>query len=374
MNFVTVILKNVVRRKTRSILTIVGLAVAVAATVALVGIASRFEQAYYELYEEQAVDLVVQAGGGSQMLNRGIDEAFVTRLEQLPGVKKAVGGLVDVVAFEEFDLFLVVVNGWEPGSPLFDHLTIKQGRTLQSSDNKHVVLGKMLATNTGKKVGDTIEMYGETMQIVGVFESNNVYENSAVVISLKELQRLMDRPQKITAFLVTAKDRTPAGVKQLKEQIEALMPNIQAEPMQSFVGSVSHIKVSRAMAWMTSAIALFIGAIGMLNTMVMSVHERIKEIGTLRAIGWRKGRVVRMILSESLLLSLLGAAVGTLLAVVLSRYFSHFPATSGFIDGYIAPRFMLLGFLMAVSVGVAGAAYPAWWGASLSPVEALRKK
>jgi putative ABC transport system permease protein len=144
--------------------------------------------------------------------------------------------------------------------------------------------------------------------------------------------------------------------------------------MKTFVGSVSHIKVSRAMAWMTSGIALVIGAIGMLNTMAMAVHERIKEIGTLRAMGWKKGRVVQMILGESLLLSLIGAVCGSVYAVVITRYFSTFPATAGFVDGYIAPQFIALGFLMAIVVGVLGAAYPAWWGASLSPIEALRRK
>ncbi len=374
MRFFSILFKNLFRRKTRSLLTIVGLAVAVEATVALVGVASRFEQSYYELYDRTGVDLVVQESGGSQMLNRGIKEDFGQKILELPTVKKAVGGLVDVIAFEDYDLFMVVVNGWPPGSQLFDHMKIVAGEPLKPEHQNHVLLGKVLAANLGKRVGDTVDMYAEPMKVVGICESFNVYENGAVIIPLATLQRLMDRPTRVSAFLVESKDRTPDGVQKLKQQIESLATGITAEPMKSFVGSVSHIKVSRAMAWMTSGIAFVIGAVGMLNTMAMAVHERIKEIGTLRAMGWKKARVVKMILGESLLLSLAGAVLGSGAAVLITRYFATFPATAGFVDGYIAPEFIGLGFLLAVVVGVAGAAYPAWWGASLSPVEALRKK
>ena len=71
------------------------------------------------------------------------------------------------------------------------------------------------------------------------------------------------------------------------------------------------------MAWVTSAVALVIGAVGMLNTMVMSVFERTREIGILRAIGWGRWRVVRMILMESILLSLTGGMVGTAGAIAI---------------------------------------------------------
>ena len=374
MSFFSILIKNLFRRKTRSLLTIIGLAVAVAAMVSLVGIASRFEQSYYELYDRTAVDLVVQESGGAQMLNRGVKEEFGDKISQLPGVKRVVSGLVDVIAFEDYGLFMVVVNGWPPGSTLFDHIKIVKGETLKPEHKNHILLGKVLAANMKKDVGDTVEMYAEPMKVVGIFESFNVYENGAVTIPLAELQKRMDRPGRVSAFLVEATDRTPESVQKLQKEIESITSGITAQPARSFVGGVSHIKVSRAMAWMTSGIALVIGAIGMLNTMAMAVHERIKEIGTLRAMGWQKGRVVRMILGEALLLSLVGAILGSVYAIVITWYFSTFPATAGLVDGYIAPKFIVMGFLMAIVVGVLGSAYPAWWGASLSPIEALRRK
>jgi putative ABC transport system permease protein len=165
-----------------------------------------------------------------------------------------------------------------------------------------------------------------------------------------------------------------ARVRAVAARIEELQSGLSAQPVSDFVKNVSQIRITRAMALLTSTISLVLGAIGVLNTMVMSVFERTREIGTLRAIGWKKLRVMRMILSESLLLSLLGGAVGALGAIIMLRVLSRMPLTSGLIEGDVGLPVILQGFAIAAVVGLLGAAYPAYWGANLSPVEAMRKK
>ena len=75
----------------------------------------------------------------------------------------------------------------------------------------------------------------------------------------------------------------------------------------------------------------------MLNTMIMSVFERTKEIGTLRAIGWKRRRVVQMVLGESVMLSIGGAILGSVVGVLLVKFLSHLPNTAGVITGKIDP-------------------------------------
>jgi putative ABC transport system permease protein len=104
----------------------------------------------------------------------------------------------------------------------------------------------------------------------------------------------------------------------------------------------------------------------------MSVFERTREIGILRAIGWRKSRVVRLILYESLLFSVAGAVVGIVAAVALTHALTWLPLLSGFIQGDVAPAVMIQGFFIALAVGLLGGAYPAYRGAHLLPTEALR--
>jgi putative ABC transport system permease protein len=138
------------------------------------------------------------------------------------------------------------------------------------------------------------------------------------------------------------------------------------------VKSVTEIQLAKAMAWLTSAVALFIGAFGVMNTMIMAVHERTREIGVLRAIGWKKGRVVRLILLESVLLSVIGALVGSLGAMIMVRLLTRLPSVSGLIDGRIEPRFVAYGIAIAVLVGLLGGSLPAFRASRMLPSAALR--
>ena len=106
--------------------------------------------------------------------------------------------------------------------------------------------------------------------------------------------------------------------------------------------------------------------------MVMSVFERTREIGILRAIGWRPGRVVWMILLESVLLSMAGAVVGTVGAIGLTWFLSSLPAVGGLVRSDTSITIIVEGFLIALLVGLIGAAYPAFRGARLMPTEAIR--
>lgn len=374
MWLITMVWRDVTRRPARSLLTVLGLAVAVSTVVSLVGISTGFERSYTELYSRRNVDLVVQRRGGAERLNSGLDARLADRLRALPGVQSVEGGLVDMISFPDFDLFTVFVQGWEPNTPMYDRLNLLEGRWLDRRDRRGVAMGRVLAANLGKKLGDTVELYTEKFEIVAIFESTNVYENSYVIMLLGELQRLTDRPNQVSGFLVqTDRPGDKAYAAELRRKIEEL-DDLSATPPSEFVRGIQQLRLARGTAWVTSTIALLIGAIGVLNTMVMSVYERVKEIGTLRAIGWRKSRVVRMILLESTLLSVAGAALGTLGGVLLAHLLSKLPTTAGLIQGDVPWLVILQGFAVALLVGVAGALYPAIWGANLAPVEALRKK
>jgi putative ABC transport system permease protein len=375
MWFVTFVAKSLLRQPARSSFTAIGIALAVAATVSLVGISSGFERSYLDLYSTRGIDLVVQHSGRVQQLSNEIDERFGDRIRQLPGVTEVIGGLVDVVSFERADLYVVLVNGWPPDSPVFDHIELLSGRRLTDSDEDAVMLGKVLAGNLGKRAGEEVELYGKQFTVAGIFESTNVYENGSVVVPLAVLQKLTDRPHEVSGFTVEADTNfDQRSIDELKQRIEAIDPSLAVLATGDFVASITQIRIARAMAWITSTVAMVLGGIGVLNTMAMSVYERTREFGLLRALGWPRRRVVRTILAESALLAVAGAILGSALGVALPKLLGQMRAMSGLVEGSIDPLVVLQGFAIALVMGFAGAAYPAYWGASLRPIDALQHK
>jgi putative ABC transport system permease protein len=357
----------------RSGLTASGVAVAVASVVMLVGISRGFETELLKVYEQHGTDLIVFRAGVAQRLTSSLDMALGDKIARLPNVEGVVPGLMDVVSFEKFDLFGVTVNGWPADGAVFDQMEVVEGRRIEPGDGRVVMLGSVLAKSLDKRVGDRLDVIeGQTFEVIGIYQSHNVFENGSMVMSLDELQKLMDRQGDITFFLVTADDKDKAAVESLRERIRKLAPGIDAMSGRDYADTAMELRLARSSAWLTSAIALLVGAIGTLNTMVMSVFERVHEIGLMRAIGWRRSRIMQMILTESLLLSLVGALAGTTVAVIGTRVLSGLPVYARVVSGNVEPDIVLQGVGIAILVGLFGGLYPAWRAAGLLPTDALR--
>ena len=355
MWFSTFVLKNLARRPLRSLLTVVAIAVAIGAVDALVGIATGFERSFLQIYQGASVDLIVTRDRSRQQINSSLDESLGPKIEAIPGVRTTLPGMFDLVSFPEYGLYSVVVQGWPPETPIFDHVTKVEGRKLTRSDRKAVLLGSGLARILDKKIGDHLElMENENFTVVGIYETSSLVENGAAIMPLKELQRIMARPNQVTGIsVVLTRPGDPELREEVRAQIKELAPNLQVLSTREQVDSVSELRLAKAMAWLTSTIALLIGSFGMMNTMVMSVHERTREIGILRAVGWRAGRVIRMVLFEAVLLSIIGALCGTIGAIMVVQGLTRVPSVNGLIDGHIDPTLIAIGFLIAIGSGPA---------------------
>ena len=157
-----------------------------------------------------------------------------------------------------------------------------------------------------------------------------------------------------------------------RAEIEAAFPGLKALPASVRARNNQLVVLARSMAWGTSVIALFIGALGIANTMAMSVFERTKEIGVLRALGWRRSRVMKLILIEAAILGLVGGCFGVMGGWLTLRILAGLPFTASFVTGSIPPLICGEGLGISVVVGLLAGFLPAQRGARLSPVEALR--
>jgi putative ABC transport system permease protein len=138
------------------------------------------------------------------------------------------------------------------------------------------------------------------------------------------------------------------------------------------VETAPEMQSMRVMMWTVSLLAIIVGGIGMMNTMVMSVFERTREIGTLRALGWRRRRVLFAVFQESLVLGVLGVVCGILASMLLGAAMRQIPLFGSALAIVLSPPLLMQALVIALGLGVVGGLYPAWRAANLSPVEALR--
>lgn len=372
MRFSTLILRSMTNRAVRTALTALGLAVGIAAVMILTGVAWGFERSFLRLYEAKGIDLVVVRAGISNQLASNLDESVGPRIRAVPGVADASSSLLDTVSFEDKNLVSVLVNGWEGGSRLFNGIRKLSGRLLEPGDGRVALVGRVLALNLGKAVGDRLDVAGEPFEVVGTFESDSLFENGGLIIPLPELQRMMGRKGQVTAYVVGARDPTPGAVAELAHRIEHDVPGVAATPARDYVQGDIQIRLTKTMAWATTAVALVLGSIGLLNTMVMAVFERTAEVGLLRALGWRRGRVLTLILGEAVALGLLGSTLGTALAFLGVRLLVLAPTARGFIDPNLPPAVVGVGVALGLGLSLLGGLYPALRAAQLDPTEALR--
>ncbi len=205
MGFLTFITRNMLGRPARTVLTVLGLGVGIAAVVMLTGISWGFERSMTAAYTSRGIDLVVVRAGVSDQLSSNLEQALGDTIRGVPGVESVAPSLMDAVSFEEANLASVLASGWEPGGLLIRGLRMVDGRAIELGDSRSVMLGRILALNLGKKVGDTASIAGEPFRVVGIYESDSLFETGGLVVPLAELQRMMGRKGVVTGFVVVAR-------------------------------------------------------------------------------------------------------------------------------------------------------------------------
>jgi hypothetical protein len=172
-----------------------------------------------------------------------------------------------------------------------------------------------MAEAMNKTVGETIDVAGHRYRIVGIFESGIGWEELGGVVSLREAQAFAGRSRKVTLYLVRVKD--PAQASAVVDEINRDIAGVHAALAGEFADTMPDMENANQFMGALSFMTILVGGVGVLNTMLMAVHERTREIGVLRAVGWPRKRVLGMIMKESVLLALLGGATGIVFALGL---------------------------------------------------------
>ena len=358
------IIKNLWRRPTRSLLTILGIAIGVAAVVALGAMAQGMIKNYGSAIGLNNDLLVVQANA-LDALYSALDEEIGSRLQAIPGVQNVDPGVYTWIATDEMPFFLVY--GYPVGSVAAGRYRIVEGKAVTGP--KQIAIGRRAAESLKKSVDDTVRLYGVPYRIVGIYETGQGMEESGGVVTLSDSQEIAQKPRKVSLFQVGVRRNT--DLDQVRRRIESVDKALSVSKASEYNASEQWSGMMEGFAWGIAAIAILVGGLGMMNAMVMTVLERTREIGTLRALGWRRGQVVRMVMGEAVLLSLAGGALGIAIGVGLTELAARVPGVGAFMEGVYSPRLFAQGLITAVCLGIIGGGYPAWKAANLQPVEAL---
>jgi putative ABC transport system permease protein len=371
MIFFQIVGKNLLHRPTRSLLTLSGIAIGISAVVALTSIAWGFQRSWERADSARGADLILMKVTTRDPMGAPFDATLREEVMKLPQVTDASGLLSDLVSIE--DSAPVLVFGWEREGFLWKHLRLTEGRWPKDDGENAAVIGSVAAGIMNKKVGSTVHIEAEDFTICGVFESDAIIENGCLVMALPQLQRVLEKAGKITyLYLKVSPETTPAQLEQLRGTIKSKYEGFRALTSGEVARNNTAIQLAKAMSWATSLLALFVGAVGVMNTVLMSVFERTHEIGILLAIGWRRSRIVRMILYEATVLSFLGGILGIVFGFASVKLLEMLPWMQGKIQGEMSLQLFAIAGGVALALGILGGVYPAYRASCLHPNEALR--
>ncbi|MEM5815620.1 MAG: ABC transporter permease [Candidatus Aenigmatarchaeota archaeon] len=408
-------LNNILHRKLRSWLTILGIIIGIATIVSLNAIGEGMRERINQQLAGLGPDIITITPGYIRaspyqferyaQIIRGLrgEEKTLTEndakiIQNIPGVSYVntiVSGRGNV-SFKGQSISLTI-QGVDASVWKYIEITqIEKGRYLLSNDKNVAVLGNRVAYSIFKneiRVGDIININGESFKVVGILQpagALSVLTDSAIFIPKEDARRILKLNNKDVSSIVV-KVNDVSQVDDIAKEIERRLRIFRKvnENNQDFTVTTTQLIKQQVMSiaetttlflTLIAAISLLVGGIGIANTMFTSVMERTRLIGTLKALGMTNKDVMLLFILESIILSLIGGILGISVGIIVSDLIGRITIfgigmtsrTSQGIQLVVTPQIVFLSLIFSISIGVLAGLIPARRAAKLQPVEALR--
>jgi putative ABC transport system permease protein len=359
-------------RPLRTFLTALGIAVAVGSMVIFLSLGEGLRQAFAQQLGSIGPDLQVSYGAfdatASLTSVPELSLEYQTQLEQNAttyGIAKVTpilfhlrSGLSATSSF----IFQGLPPDEDVGDIYYD-FEIIAGRALSAGDTTAdvAVIGEQVAKRNHLELGDELRLNrSSSFEIIGIAKSGGGLIDNGILVPLKSLQAAIGITDRVTFFALKLDD--PSKTEEVKEQLLAKYPDLGFQT-RGDVMSVAEkgIEISDVVRLGISAIALIVGAIAVANTMMMSVFERTREFGVVRAIGAKPGFLFRLVLLEAILLSIVGAVAGVILGrlgmIVVNSIANNL---IGLEVAALTPRLVLFAVVVALGMGLLSGLLPAF--------------
>ena len=385
MNFVTLAIKNLLRRRGRTSLTIFGVAIAVAVLFSLLSFNAGYEKQLSGELDSLGIHILAVPKGcpyeaASLIMHGGVIPKYLSNSD-VEEAKK-----IDGIEVASPMLLHQFYKDGEPhivyGVIMNDVSRLKtwwkvEGRFFSDTEDNVMVIGKNLAEEEKLKVGDVLPFGPDKIPftIVGILERTGTQDDEFHFLPLQVAQRIFDKPDQITTIAIRVNDIS--RISEISKQLEDI-PDIQVVTMTQVMGTIMNLVGSaRTLLISVIIVAIIISAVGIINTLLMSVNERTREFGMMKAVGASGFDIGRLVLIETLFVTVIGGVIGLLLSILGSGLIEGF--VKGIIPYSPAGRLMVLEpgliglcLLFSIIIGVVCGIYPAIRSSRLTPMEAIR--
>ena len=371
MNLITLALRNLRRRATRTIIVSLSVGLAVASALSLVALADSIKRSVGEGADERGADLTVLSRNASDIFSGFIAEDMKDKLSLIHGIQAVTGELVMYAPIDHDQQ--KVLTGWAADSFFWKRMPISNGHLPELHEHRVVVLGSGAAEALHKDIGDNLYILDARFSVVGIANYESALNRSMIYMPLPELQDIAFRQEHVTMFEIKLQPTVaPAEIEVIKAEVGRI-DSLLATPTDQLLQHDRNLLVMKAISRSVSLIALTMGALSVLNALLMAVQERTREIGIMTAIGWSRARTMASIVFEGVLIGVAGCSVGIPLSYGISLLFGYLPTIGDILSFHPSLSMVLPTLLASIALCAAGSLYPAWRAASMSPADALRR-
>ena len=393
MNIYQVAYKNLLRKKVRSGLTLLGIALSAWVLVSLFGFNRGYEKALNRDIDNMGFQVLVTAKGcpyeaATLMLKGGtglryINEPIVNEVLKYPEVERTTPMLMAAI----FDPNkgesggITAYLGVDPATypQMKPYLRFRQGTWFTDPEGSEAVVGYEAAELEQREIGDKMLIPEKNVEltVVGVLNRTGTQDDGTIFVPLRTVQKVFEQEGKLTA--VGVKIRKEANIAVVEQKLYDL-PDVQVVSLVQVKETImSLISTAKMMVFSIALIAVLIAMLGVVNTILMSVFERFPEIGIIKSIGAMPWDVFRLIWAETIILCLLGGALGIGFSFLLSKITetlirSLLPYTPTGSLVVISPGLAFLTMAVVLGVGLVSGLYPAWRAARIRPLESIRSE